>query len=75
MDMGDQSHQSLSGDQLYHPKHNDPVTGKEVPEKTLCHLFITDGQIKFCGDCVHDLNGTTVPLCDWPENYFVPEDG
>jgi hypothetical protein len=27
-----------------------------------CHYIITDGQVKFCDDCTHDLKGQTVPL-------------
>lgn len=38
-------------------------------EKTLCHYFIEDGQIKFCGDCVHELNGKTVPMPEYPAEY------
>lgn len=30
----------------------------------ICHLFVTDGMIQFCGDCTHDLAGKTVPLPD-----------
>lgn len=29
---------------------------------TVCHSFVTDGQIKFLGDCTHALAGQTVPL-------------
>jgi hypothetical protein len=29
-----------------------------------CHLFITDGKIQFCGDCVHGLAGQTVEMVD-----------
>jgi hypothetical protein len=32
------------------------VTGKR------CHLFITDGALKFLGDCEHDLKSKTVPM-------------
>jgi|SRR5579872_376919 len=32
------------------------------PEGTFCHYIITDGQIGFCGDCTHALNGQTVPM-------------
>lgn len=41
---------------------------KENPDKkapfecTVCHSFITDGQIQFLGDCTHELAGKTVPL-------------
>ena len=36
-------------------------------QRTLCHSFVTDGQIQFLGDCAHALKGQTVPLPDWPE--------
>ncbi len=32
------------------------------PEETVCHYFITAGQIVYCGDCQHELNGQTVPM-------------
>ncbi len=35
-------------------------------EITLCHYFIREGRIEFCGDCLHTLNGQTVDLPDWP---------
>lgn len=31
---------------------------------TECHLFVTAGQIQFCGDCPHPLAGQTVPMVD-----------
>lgn len=31
---------------------------------TVCHSFVTDGQIQFLGDCTHALAGQTVPLPD-----------
>jgi hypothetical protein len=37
--------------------------------KTLCHYFIRDGKIEFCGDCPHELAGQTVPLPDVPAGY------
>lgn len=33
--------------------------------ETLCHLYVTDGQIQFCADSPHDLKGQTVPMVDW----------
>lgn len=36
---------------------------------SLCHSFITDGNIQFLGDCTHQLAGQTVPLSEWPDNY------
>lgn len=32
----------------------------------VCHYFIRDGQIEFCGDSWHSLKGKTVPLPDLP---------
>ena len=37
-----------------------------------CHYFITDGQIRYCGDCTHDLKGQTVPLPELPLHYRDP---
>lgn len=31
---------------------------------SVCHSFVTDGQIQFLGDCTHALAGQTVPLPD-----------
>ena len=40
------------------------AAGKErAPfECSVCHLFITDGQIQFLDDCTHALSGKTVPM-------------
>ncbi len=35
--------------------------------RTLCHYFLTDGQLQFCGDSPHALAGKTVPLPDLPD--------
>lgn len=32
-----------------------------------CHLFVTDGQIHYCGDCDHALAGKVVELPELPE--------
>jgi len=32
---------------------------------SLCHSFVTDGNIKFLNDCTHELAGHTVELPDW----------
>lgn len=40
--------------------------GNTVP--MICHYHLTDGQLKFCGDCTHALKGKTVPLPDLPEH-------
>lgn len=36
------------------------ASGSPVP--SVCHSFVTDGQIQFLGDCTHALAGQTVPL-------------
>lgn len=35
--------------------------------KTVCHTYITDGQVKFLEDSSHELAGKTVPLPDLPD--------
>ncbi|CAL8476385.1 DUF6527 family protein [Caballeronia sp. S22] len=37
-----------------HPRTN--------PVNKVCHSFVTDGQIQFCGDSTHELAGQTVDL-------------
>ncbi len=39
--------------------------GKPLP--SVCHSFVTDGQIQFLGDCTHSLAGQTVPLKPFDE--------
>lgn len=39
-----------------------------VPERR-CHSFVTDGQIRFLGDCFHDMKNQTVDL------PYLDEDG
>lgn len=34
-------------------------------QRTLCHYFLTDGNIVFCADCPHEFSGKTVPIPDW----------
>jgi len=38
---------------------------KKDSDYSQCHSFITDGKIKYCGDCTHDMKGQTVELPDW----------
>ena len=33
-----------------------------IPDSFVCHSFVADGEIRFLGDCTHDLAGKTVPL-------------
>jgi len=39
--------------------------GGSNPTEPICHTFITDGNIRFLGDCTHKLAGQTVPIPDW----------
>jgi hypothetical protein len=38
----------------------------DVPPK-VCHYFLTDGMLQFCGDSYHHLAGQTVELPNLPE--------
>lgn len=49
---------------IFIPAH--AFDGKQFPEKTTCHYFVTAGEIRYCGDCQHALNGKTVPLPELP---------
>jgi hypothetical protein len=35
------------------------------PRPFVCHSFVTDGRIRFLGDCTHSLAGQTVDLPDF----------
>lgn len=47
------------------------ANGNPIP--WCCHYFIENGEIKFCGDCTHDMAGKTVPLPEWPPTMREPE--
>lgn len=34
-------------------------------DKKVCHSYVQGGNIKYLGDCTHDLAGKTVPLPDF----------
>ena len=38
--------------------------GNPIPE--VCHYFLTDGVLHFCGDCTHAMAGQSVPLPELP---------
>lgn len=38
-----------------------------VTGKSRCHSFVTDGQIKFLGDCTHKLSGQNVSIPKLPD--------
>lgn len=52
---------------IYTPAHNDGEFAH--PEQTICHYFVTDGQIQYCDDSRHELKGQTLPLEPIPEDY------
>jgi Family of unknown function (DUF6527) len=37
--------------------------------ETLCHYFVADGMIAFCGDSPHALAGLTVPIPPLPQEW------
>lgn len=41
-------------------------------EITTCHYHLKNGEIQYCGDCQHALNGQTRPLIPIPDNYGLP---
>lgn len=43
--------------------------GENRPEQTVCHLFVRDGELRYCDDCPHSFNGQSVPMFEIPENY------
>lgn len=32
-----------------------------------CHFIVTNGQIKYCGDCSHSLANQIIPLLPWEQ--------
>jgi hypothetical protein len=44
-------------------KQPSPASFESRP--SVCHSFVTDGQIAFLGDCTHKLAGQIVPLPPW----------
>jgi hypothetical protein len=39
-------------------------TSPRTQTKKICHLFLTDGKLQYCGDCTHPLAGKTIDLPD-----------
>lgn len=37
---------------------------KDGQRNTVCHYFVRDGKIQFCGDCPHAFSGQTVDMVD-----------
>jgi len=55
----------LEKDRIDGTRRDDGFTYPHVV--TCCHSFVTDGQIKFLGDCTHALANQTVPIPPWPD--------
>lgn len=48
-------------------EHSRIMAGEKVtPRPKICHSFVTDGRIKFLGDCTHALAGQTVDIPNHP---------
>lgn len=43
-------------------------TGEDT-ELTICHYFLTNGEIQFLSDCLHKFAGQTLPLEPIPADY------
>jgi hypothetical protein len=44
-------------------------TNSQGEQITSCHYHVQAGQMAYCGDCKHELNGKTVPMEDIPKDY------
>lgn len=58
---------SFNGDMdnpTFSPSLKNTVDGPVVHK--VCHLFVRNGMIEFCGDCTHDHAGKSVPLTEEP---------
>ena len=47
----------------------DPNYKDEDNLSGVCHYFVTNGQIIFCGDCTHAMKGQTAPLPELPPGF------
>lgn len=62
---GSEEHPSITPSvRHFFPAHDN------IREETTCHYYLSNGVIKFCGDCKHSLNGKEVPLIEIPEKYI-----
>lgn len=52
-------------------KYADPNGGYTDRQSGICHYFITDGKIQYCGDSTHALKGQTVDLPDIPDGKYL----
>jgi len=39
-----------------------PSLKNTYPDGKVCHLFVKNGKIEYCGDCFHELKGQTVEM-------------
>lgn len=55
-------------ERLTDDEHRRVMAGEKIdPRPSVCHSFVTDGRIRFLGDCTHDLAGQTVDLPHFDE--------
>jgi len=51
-----------------HPTFNPSLLNhypREGEADHVCHLFVTDGNLVFLGDCTHELAGRTIPMVEF----------
>ncbi len=39
-----------------------PSLKNTYPDGKVCHLFVTNGKIEYCGDCFHELKGQKIEM-------------
>lgn len=53
---------------MQNPSFTPSLLNREIDKdgkvKSICHLFVTDGKIIYCGDCTHELSGQTIPMSE-----------
>jgi hypothetical protein len=57
----------------FKPSFREYYTKKDDTQETLCHFFVSNGEIQFCGDSPHEFANRTVPLPDIPEEYVFAD--
>lgn len=45
------------------------LDGEQRPQRTICHYYVTDGNIAYQMDSDHEFRGQTLPLQPIPEDY------
>lgn len=53
---------------IFTPAIPDTPDYKGLPERTICHVVVTDGILNYCTDCPHELKGQSVPMIEWSES-------